>query len=225
MEERKPGTGPVRICSIGYYIAPEESGNDFEGPQLILIFGWLGARLLQLMKYSSAYRTLYPAAAQVLILSDVVSLVTGSGQPNDRIADGACQILSLALALESTTPKHTYPRGQPKTCLIFDSAPGGGHHADLQRAMVASLTGLARLWGLAAASAAYAALKVGSIVSGRPMIHDFVRDGLNNPHIFPWIGGRERFLGSRHVMHAKAYPDRYWGAVRSVWGDMVRSKL
>jgi hypothetical protein len=100
------------------------------------------------------------------------------------------------------------------------------------------------------------------MITGNPSTHDFIRDGLNNPKIFPWMDSgtprlylysdadqysrvedvkehieaakkkglnvrEEYFRGSQHVQHSKAEPDRYWKAVRSIWGDAVRvrSKL
>lgn len=32
----------------------------------------------------------------------------------------------------------------------------------------------------------------------------------------------ERFEDSKHVAHARADPERYWGAVRRLWEDAVR---
>ncbi|KAJ7645017.1 hypothetical protein B0H17DRAFT_1216131 [Mycena rosella] len=72
--------GPIRIGSIGYYIPPAQPGDKLDAPQLILVFGWFGADLPGLMKYST-YSNVYSPAAQVLILSDLVSVMTGN-EPN-----------------------------------------------------------------------------------------------------------------------------------------------
>ncbi|KAJ7451343.1 hypothetical protein FB451DRAFT_707096 [Mycena latifolia] len=281
-------SGPIRISSIGHYIPPKHSGDGLQDPQLILLFGWFGASLLQLMKYSSTYSNAYPAAAQILIQSDLVSLVMGSKEPNryrlrpilEKLAEmgvlsdtpprlllhvfsggGAGQLISLALLLGSTAPNKTFhPVASSPTCLILDSAPGSFRHVGIQRGFVASLAGLTRLCGLAVASAFYVALTTGSIFSGQPRMHDFIRNNLNDPKFFPWMDRavprlylysdadqitasdyvrahiaaakktgltvrEEVFLGSAHVQHSKVYPDRYWVAVRSIWGDAMRSKL
>ncbi|KAJ6535201.1 hypothetical protein DFH09DRAFT_931848, partial [Mycena vulgaris] len=149
---------------------------------------------------------------------------------------------------------------QPLVCLVLDFTPGAFRHSDLQRVLTLSLSGFKRLAGAAVASILYVALKTTSMISGRPDVHDFIRKGLNNPKILPWMNGatprlyiysdadnlslvndvsahiemakeiglnirEERFLGSPHVLHSRAYPQRYWDAVFSRWGDAARSKL
>ncbi|KAL4257767.1 TMEM53 family protein [Pleurotus pulmonarius] len=32
----------------------------------------------------------------------------------------------------------------------------------------------------------------------------------------------EKFVGSRHVQHARSDPDRYWGAVRETWSEACK---
>ncbi|KAJ7916251.1 hypothetical protein B0H13DRAFT_1609565 [Mycena leptocephala] len=172
---------------------------------------------------------------------------------------GSFQLLWLALALESTSPKPAQ-QTQPLTCLLFDSAPGSVHLADVQHVLTLSLTGLKRLVGLAVASLIYTGAVTISMITGSPSLHNFIREGLNNPKIFPWMESttprlylysdadkfslvsdvkahieaakrkglnvrEEYFLGSQHVQHSGAYPEKYWGAVCSIWGDVVRSKL
>jgi hypothetical protein len=143
---------------------------------------------------------------------------------------------------------------------MIDSAPGSYLHSDTQKLLTFSLTGFKRLVGLALASLVYIRLQMRSLATGHPVIHDFIREGLNNPEIFPWMDSttprlylysdadqvsdacdirahmeaakrkglnvrEECFLESQHVQHSRVYPDRYWGAVRSIWGDTVGSKL
>jgi hypothetical protein len=98
------------------------------------------------------------------------------------------------------------------------------------------------------------------MITGSPSLHNFTREGLNNPKIFPLMESttprlylysdadkfslvsdvkahieaakrkglnvrEEYFWGSQHVQHSRAYPEKYWSAVCSIWGDVVRSKL
>jgi hypothetical protein len=173
------------------------------------------------------------------------------------ITGGAGQLLWLSLALKTL---HCSNDTRVPTCLILDSTPGAFRYPDLQLVLSLSLTGFSRIVGAAAAPILYTALKAASVVCGRPELHDFIRGGLHNPKIFPWMDSttprlyfysdadklssadavrshitagkeiglnirEERFLESPHVSHSRVDPDRYWGAVHSLWGDAVRSKL
>ncbi|KAJ7690481.1 hypothetical protein B0H17DRAFT_1134291 [Mycena rosella] len=184
-------SGPERISHISHYVAPKDAKDRPADPQLILVFGW--------------------PAAQVIIQSDMVSGMLGSRETNihrqlpilKRLAHlgllgetplrllihvfsggGAGQFLWLALALEDRPSMRAHT--QPLTCLIIDSAPAF-HHADMQRVLTFSLTGFKRLVAVAVAASLHVGLKMGSIISGRPLIHEFIREGLSNPKIFPWM--------------------------------------
>ncbi|KAJ7444294.1 hypothetical protein FB451DRAFT_76333 [Mycena latifolia] len=204
-------TIPERLRGISYSIPPKHSNGRLDDPQLILIFGWLGATLPHLMKYAATYSKAYPAAAQVVVLSDVVAAITGSRETNinrqrpivEKLVQlgllnetpprlllhvfsggGASQLLWLALALKAVPPNHAR---KSATCLILDSTPGSFHHADLQRVLTVSLKGLARYFMLGAASVLSLVLKARSVISGHPLVHNFIRDGLNNPKLLPWM--------------------------------------
>jgi hypothetical protein len=97
---------------------------------------------------------------------------------------GVAQLLRFALALNSGPPWRVDTR--PLTCLVIDSAPGSYHHADAQRVLTYSLTGFKKLVGLAVAALIYMGLHTRSTITGRPMPHEFIRDGLSNPQILPW---------------------------------------
>ncbi|KAJ6483682.1 hypothetical protein DFH09DRAFT_1211909 [Mycena vulgaris] len=209
MQQLNPQTGPVRLSNIAYYIPPKRSSGGLDDPEVIIIFGWMGATFSQLMKHSAQHSKAYPAAAQVIIQSDIVTCAIGSKEVNvsrqrpvvEKLTKmglfderpprlllhvfsggGAGQLCYLGLALRSVTPKAGYI--QPTTCLILDSSPGAFYMSDLQRATTFSLTGFSRLAGTAAASLMYMVmLKAAPAISGRPTFHDFVRDGLNNAKI------------------------------------------
>ncbi|KAF8130040.1 hypothetical protein K438DRAFT_1740303 [Mycena galopus ATCC 62051] len=199
-----------RINDIAYYVAPQTSNGDPKDPQIILVFGWFGARLSHLVKYCAKYSELYPAASQLIIQSDMVwgawesrAAYTNRQRPIlEKLAQlglfgptpprllihvlsngGAAQLLWLGLALQSRLCRDT----QPLTCLVIDSSPGSVLHADVQAGLTSSLTGSKRLVGLAVASLIYFGLWTKSTISGRPTIHDFMRNGLSNPRILPWM--------------------------------------
>ncbi|KAJ7255645.1 hypothetical protein C8J57DRAFT_1186301 [Mycena rebaudengoi] len=214
---RHPGidTDVVRVNNLCHYIPPRDGfKNGSNDPQLILIFGWMGAYLPQLMKYCAKYSNAYPSAGQVLIQSDVVAGITGIREVNLRrqrpilkllselglfnekpprvllhvfSGGGSSQLLWLALAIE-TMPLQAQTSCSP-TCLVLDSTPGAFRHSDLRRVFLLGVTGFRRLAGETVASLVYCVLKASSAISGRPTTHDFIRDGLNNPQIFPWMDG------------------------------------
>ncbi|KAF8216297.1 hypothetical protein K438DRAFT_1953257 [Mycena galopus ATCC 62051] len=203
---------PERINDIAHYVAPRASNGQSKDPQLILIFGWLGATLSQLIKYSTRYSEFYPAAFQVLIECDMVRGEIESRTANinqhkpilQKLAQlglfgemplrilihvfssgGAIRLLWFAHALESTTQQPV--ETQSSTCIVvIDSSPGSLLLPDVRAALAHSLTGFQRFLGSAAISAMYTGLRARSAMTGRPMMHDFVRGGLSDPHIFPW---------------------------------------
>ncbi|KAF8215353.1 hypothetical protein K438DRAFT_1926831 [Mycena galopus ATCC 62051] len=205
-----PTNSLERISDIGNYVAPKASTGGPDDPQVILIFGWFLGELSQLMMYSAKYSDMYPAAAQVMIRSDVLAGI-GSRTTNinrqppiinkleqlglfsetpPRVlihvfsGGGSMQLLWLSLALESRPPQTTT---RPfTTCLVIDSAPGNFHHATVQKSLALPFTGSTKLAGSAVASLIYVGLQTRSMLTGDPTVHNFVRDGLVNPKILPW---------------------------------------
>ncbi|KAJ7169302.1 hypothetical protein C8R43DRAFT_1231861 [Mycena crocata] len=203
---------PGRVSDLCYYVPAKSMKGGPDDPQLILIFGWMDATVPQLMRHSAKHSAAYPAANHLLIQSQMASIVTGSREANikrqtpilgmlrrlgffdespPRIllhvfsSGGVAQLLWLALAFEGSprNPIHT----RPATCLILDSTPGGFRVSDLQRVLTVSLTGFQKLAGTAMATLLAITLKGVALISGRPTAHDFIRDGLNNPSILPWM--------------------------------------
>ncbi|KAJ7453959.1 hypothetical protein B0H11DRAFT_2069874 [Mycena galericulata] len=280
------GRRPVQLTSISYYVAPRDSKGNPEEPQLVMIFGWFGAGLSQLLKYSSKYANLYPSASQVIIQADILSILGETVNVNRQLEiieklnqfglfngtaprtfihvfsnGGASQLFWFALALESRPLKYAV-HTPPSTCLVLDSSPGGFRKGDLERGLILyhKATGFRKLAISVFISLLHMGLKTSSIFFGTRAMHDLVREGLNNPRLLPWMDAtmprlyvysdadeqslvsdveehieaakkkglsvrEEHFSGSQHVRHLKTDPDRYWGAVRCVWGDAVRSKL
>ncbi|KAJ7983177.1 hypothetical protein DFH06DRAFT_1172597 [Mycena polygramma] len=205
-----------RISELSHYLGPNLKDLQLGGPndpQLILLFGWLGAKLPQLMKYSTKYSEMYPAAAQVIIGADNVAAVIGSRATNvkrqtpilEKLAQlglfgenpprvlihifsggGAIQLLWLALAQKSRAPKLAQ-NARALACLVIDSAPGSFKHADARRTFTTGLTGFTKQVGLALASLVYIGGQTKSFITGTPSGHNFIRDGLNDPQIFPFM--------------------------------------
>ncbi|KAE9391483.1 hypothetical protein BT96DRAFT_864912 [Gymnopus androsaceus JB14] len=69
LKEMRPG--PVPIGNDIYLIqgaVPEKSPNS--DPNIILIFGWMGAKLPHLFKYTKVYEEMYPHATQIVVKSN-----------------------------------------------------------------------------------------------------------------------------------------------------------
>ncbi|KAJ6544358.1 hypothetical protein B0H19DRAFT_1267637 [Mycena capillaripes] len=225
-----------QINDISHYVPPKDSQGGQEDPQVILVFGWLGVALSQLMKYSSKYSNAYPAASQLIIQSDAVAMAVRTTTANQQILEmlaklglfgeapprmlihvfsggGSFQLLWLALALKSKPP----PKGAPLTCLVIDSAPGSYHHANYQGVLTYYLSGreyvsgLKRLVGVVLVSFIYIGLKTTWIITGHPTMHAFICEGLANPQIFPWTNSGT----SRLYLYSDADQTSFVGDVKA----------
>ncbi|KAF8130036.1 hypothetical protein K438DRAFT_1948430 [Mycena galopus ATCC 62051] len=177
----------LRINDFAHYVTPQASNGGPKDPQIILVFGWFGPDTGGMGKQSS--QQCIQTNRQRPILEKLAQLgLFGPTPPRLLIhilsSGGAIQLLWLGLALQSRLCGDTQ---QPLTCLIIDSSPGSLRHADVQTFLTSSITGLKRLVGLAVVSLIYFGVWTKSTISGRPMIHDFMRDGLRDPHILPWM--------------------------------------
>ncbi|KAJ7759356.1 hypothetical protein DFH07DRAFT_444401 [Mycena maculata] len=179
-----------------------------------MLFGWMDAKLAYLMKFSAKHAALYPAASQILILSDMAATITGSAYVETNTkrmlpvvellvkngvftenppkmlfhvlsAGGAAQLLWLARALRNS-PQITAPNSRPPTGIIFDSAPGALNFHALHHIMTMSLAGYQKILGSAGALALIIILKMHSAFSGRPVMHQFIHSGLIAPRILEW---------------------------------------
>jgi len=62
---------PTQVSKDVYILKPVETGADNvqNGPQVILLFGWMNAKLRPLFSYMDKYAALYPTATQLLVLA------------------------------------------------------------------------------------------------------------------------------------------------------------
>ncbi|KAF8911196.1 hypothetical protein CPB85DRAFT_1455325 [Mucidula mucida] len=59
----------IKLGSEVYLRKPSVASDDGDSPNIILVFGWMGAKLRHLHKYTKVYEELYPGATQVLVLA------------------------------------------------------------------------------------------------------------------------------------------------------------
>ncbi|KAJ7196223.1 hypothetical protein GGX14DRAFT_473804 [Mycena pura] len=182
-------------------------------PRLIFIFGWASAGLSHLLKYSRQYTAFFPSASQLIIQCDLTAMALGTTETNVRrqgpvveqlerlglfteqpprmlihvfSSGGAAQLLWLALAIDRMPPppNNAHPL---LACLILDSTPTPCQVTDFQRGLAGASTGPAKLAASTISTVVYTAAQLLAAISLRPALRPFVRHGLNNPRLFPWI--------------------------------------
>ncbi|KAH7330727.1 hypothetical protein B0J17DRAFT_771925 [Rhizoctonia solani] len=128
-------------------------GLKKKDPTVILIFGWMGAQLPHLYKYTEQYNKLYPFATQIIVrahasyfwgseatrraaVSPVIKLLRDAGIHESTMADssgllvhtfsngGALNETALARAIADTRSPSTKTPAIPAQALIYDSLPG-----------------------------------------------------------------------------------------------------
>ncbi|RPD78425.1 DUF829-domain-containing protein [Lentinus tigrinus ALCF2SS1-7] len=52
--------------------ATPNAGGSEKQPTIIIIFGWLGAKMVTLCKYAEAYQRLFPSSAQIIVAADTL---------------------------------------------------------------------------------------------------------------------------------------------------------
>ncbi|CAE6413969.1 unnamed protein product [Rhizoctonia solani] len=131
---------------------PITGGARKKDPTVILIFGWMGAQLGHLYKYTEQYNILYPSATQILVRSHasyfwgneaarraavfpVIKLLRDAGIHENTTAEssgllvhafsngGALNETTLARTIAETTQATNTP-AIPAQALIYDSLPG-----------------------------------------------------------------------------------------------------
>ncbi|KAJ7157257.1 hypothetical protein C8R46DRAFT_959174 [Mycena filopes] len=217
MERQRPPPQalPTAVSPIAYYLPAAESAKHSvkdTDPRLVIIFGWMDAKLSHIMKYSTKYSALYPAASQILIQSDAGASYSASAKFNtDRMqpvvkllsecglfsvnppgiifhvfsAGGTAQLLWLARALKAT-PRPNPPGPTPPTGIIFDSTPGAFTYAALHRIMTVPLKGYQKLLGSVGVPIMWILDKTNPLLSLRPTMQTFIHQGISSPRILDW---------------------------------------
>lgn len=138
------------------------SPHNPKHPKLVLIFGWLGARLRHIQKYANGYHKLYPSSPIIIVrsfhpdmtpfskfareftaltvllqLHNIDLLKEGNGTLIQALSNGGCWSLSALM-----NKLHHNAIIRPRT-IIFDSCPGRArYHIFLQAFIHAGNLGL-----------------------------------------------------------------------------------
>lgn len=239
------GTG--LYLSRGKDFGRQKEKSDLEEPTLILIFGWMGAQLPHLQKYTTIYEDLYPEATKVVVRSEsafffrrsstneanlqpVKAVLEAEGclnhseiGPNPRVLvhsfsnGGAAQLVTLGRILASS-----YPLKPLTSAIVFDSAPGRrkGSFCRGVNAFTAHMRNPI-LKALAKVSFAVFFVFMAAVTTLTRRRHriDALNDGLESPHILPWMNKdtprlfiyskEDAMIDSEHVeQHAEDLKDR-----------------
>ncbi|KAG8998704.1 hypothetical protein FRB95_012174 [Tulasnella sp. JGI-2019a] len=151
------GTGKYGLVS--YPTNKNETFPD-ETPELVLIFGWMEARLPHIQKYTELYNKVYPGATQMVVRSYGDFLYTNSEQFFKEMAplakmlqeyqgkrvlvhvfsNGGCLMLTyLVEASRSLTAPEAPMEPLQASAIIFDSCPGTGDVRSGARAFTAGM--------------------------------------------------------------------------------------
>ncbi|KAF9522150.1 hypothetical protein CPB83DRAFT_777515 [Crepidotus variabilis] len=267
------------------------SASSVPPPTLILIFGWMGAAMPHILKYTKVYDDLYPSATQLLVRSEpsffwtrdktnrknlrpLVEALQALGYLQSQKGEwknedalkrvlvhtfsngGSCQFSLLHRVLASQKRKSVTPA---TSALVLDSNPAIGRLSGAFKAFSASqpnpiLRTLIKLFVVFLGIYGYL---TAHMIDGAPEFFAHMRQDLNaNGSLGGLLGKKtkrlylyseademvpfeeveihikdakdagfdvrtERFISSKHVAHARAEPERYWGAVQALWQAAV----
>ncbi|PIL34039.1 hypothetical protein GSI_03748 [Ganoderma sinense ZZ0214-1] len=203
---------PVHFAENPVSSHPTAADND--EPTVILIFGWLGAKMATLRKYGDAYGKLYPSSAQIVIQADSLRYWK-LGSARDRAVLPAVQNLKkmglFSAAPEGPPPRiliHALSNGgamslwdmaavlrkhniQPppgsKCAIIFDSTPTPPTYTLTVRAFTAGMRGwLRKLLTAGVLTVVFFLSFVIRTILRRPRPLTREIAGLNDPALLPW---------------------------------------
>ncbi|KAJ6553576.1 hypothetical protein DFH09DRAFT_1366190 [Mycena vulgaris] len=183
-------------------------------PTVIVIFGWMSAKLSHLHKYSAMYRKIYPHATLILVRSELsyiwatTSMLKARFRPvvealealgclenRQRILThtfsngGSLHVLALARML-SSVPVDTQTL-RPPSALIIDSSPGGDSLDRIQLALTSSIRNiLLKLIANGFVRLVYCFLWIVGHLLRRPSPVQVIMAGLRRPRVLPWIDER-----------------------------------
>ncbi|KAJ7732139.1 hypothetical protein B0H16DRAFT_1893125 [Mycena metata] len=186
--------------------------SSLTDPTVVIIFGWMSAKLSHLHKYTAIYREIWPGATIILVRSHlsvfwsppsvlkarfkpVIEVLTALGclEKRQRILThtfsngGAFHLKEFAKMFPSTAAADG-PR--PSSAFIIDSAPGGDTLAKLMLAVVSPIKNvwIGRLVQCAVVIIYGLWWIVGHLLR-QPNPIQAMMNALQNPRVVPWIDG------------------------------------
>ncbi|KAK1234526.1 hypothetical protein PQX77_002271 [Marasmius sp. AFHP31] len=190
--------------------------GQVQDPNVILIFGWMGAKLGHLQKYTKVYEEMYPDATQVVVrnepgfffsreatrqrnLRPVMEVLEAVGCiPKNKKENGgrttrpcgASQLYTLAKILQSrgVTPSSYTPTTKPISALIIDSSPANGTITTGIRAFTLHIRRAIFRIPLQIILGFFLVLRMlFDKLTGTPPPFEPLKRILNSPHTLPWM--------------------------------------
>ncbi|KAJ7760634.1 hypothetical protein DFH07DRAFT_816203 [Mycena maculata] len=199
-------------------LASSPSSPSSNDPTVILIFGWMSAKLAHLHKYTTMYNQIYPDAIIILVRSHL-SIFWKSGSALDARFKPVIEVLKALGCLENRQRilTHSFSNGgsfhlleldrilssrkkidtdgqtpqTPPSALIIDSSPGGDTLDKLQLAVTSPLKSLVlRFLANLFIRLVFCVWWTRDQLLRRPSpIHKMMR-ALRRPRVLPWLDAR-----------------------------------
>ena len=125
------------------------SGGNLRAPNLILLFSWTGAQSNHIAKYTSSYRSIFPATTIIVITTSVHDVICRTSRQRHRALKPAIAMVTSSFILSTQILVHAFSEGAtsavqfakafiattgrrlPISALLLDSCPGTLNHAHL----------------------------------------------------------------------------------------------
>ncbi|KAJ7082857.1 hypothetical protein B0H15DRAFT_851747 [Mycena belliarum] len=182
-------------------------------PTVVIIFGWMSAKLPHLLKYWVTYREIYPDATLILVRSHISFLWLSSRAFEARFRP-VVDVLEALGCLENRQRilTHTFSNGgsfhllhfarilsvksvhtQSAPCaLIIDSSPGGDSLIKLQKALTSPIRNRAlRLLAAVCVMLGYCVIRIVlRQILRRPSPIQVMMAGMSRVRVLPWLSAR-----------------------------------
>jgi hypothetical protein len=186
------------------YIHEPTSKQNSNGPDLVIIAGWMDARPRHLTKYINGYEKLYPGARIIVIRTTGTDSAISTTSWNLKRISPVVEILAhlpsdarillhtasmgggYTSALIAKTYLQQTGKSLPLTALVIDGSPGRASYKDTVAAFAAILPQffIIRLLGLFFIKLIYGGYQLGYMILQKKNLIDAIRFDFNNPQVF-----------------------------------------
>ncbi|KAF9012122.1 hypothetical protein BDZ89DRAFT_1143031 [Hymenopellis radicata] len=207
----KVDDGFLKLGSEVHLRKPLVASDDGESPNIILVFGWMGAKLRHLHKYTKVYEELYPGATQVLVTSPPSFFYCTEGSKRRAVAPvveilealGAIPGMPSAILEKKKAPTspriliHSFSNGGAYCMMTLGkllathSAPGGGGLGSAIDAFTGHMRNPVGKFGAKVfISTLYLFGYMVGPMLGRKTSLQRIRESLYAAHLLPWMDKR-----------------------------------
>ncbi|CAL1696476.1 unnamed protein product [Somion occarium] len=194
---------------IGKDVYVPENVSPFaseDGPDYVIVFGWMGAQLAHLRKYLDQYKTLYPDTNAILVISRPEHFFHGTKKQEESLApllsyfkreglfDGKASLLvhafsnggAVQLTRLSTMIERSKQLGPRALAFVFDSLPGETSLSTAVDAFTIGFKGpVVKVIAYVAFALLFFVFHLVHTVTGAKFPIEQTRQILNDPHLLP----------------------------------------